>query len=70
MLDFVQKLYVRMPPNTTSWCETVEEFLDQRGFKLTTRVCVLALSKYITLLIVLPAGYITTSVWQCTAMVS
>jgi CxC1 like cysteine cluster associated with KDZ transposases len=39
MLDFVQDLFVRMPPNTTSWCEAVEAFLGKRGYKLTTRVC-------------------------------
>lgn len=42
MLDFVRELFVRMPPNTTSWCETVEAFLSKRGFKLTTQVGVLA----------------------------
>ena len=38
MLDFVQELFVRMPPNTTSWCEAIEAFLGKRGYKLTTRV--------------------------------
>jgi CxC1 like cysteine cluster associated with KDZ transposases len=40
MLDFVRELFVRMPPNTTSWCETIEAVLGKRGYKLTTRVCV------------------------------
>jgi len=38
MLEFVRELFVCMPPNTTSWCETVEAFLDKRGYKLTTHV--------------------------------
>jgi hypothetical protein len=40
MLDFVRELFVRMPPNTTSWCETIEAVLGKQGYKLTTRVCV------------------------------
>jgi hypothetical protein len=39
MLEFVRELFLRMPPNTTSWCETLEAFLGKRSYKLTTRVC-------------------------------
>lgn len=39
MLDFVRELFVRMPPNITSWSEAVEAFLGKRGYKLTTWVC-------------------------------
>jgi hypothetical protein len=39
VLEFVQKLFIRMPPNTTAWCETLEDFLGGRGYKLTTMVC-------------------------------
>lgn len=42
MLDFVQELFVRMPPNTTSWCEAIEALLSKRGYKLTTQVCLSA----------------------------
>jgi hypothetical protein len=38
MLEFVCELFVRMPPNTTSWCNTLEAFLGKRSYKLTTRV--------------------------------
>lgn len=38
MLEFVRELFLRMPPNTTSWCETLEAFLGKRSYKLTTRV--------------------------------
>lgn len=38
MLEFVRELFVRMPPNTTSWCDTLEAFLGKRSYKLTTRV--------------------------------
>jgi len=38
MLEFVCELFVRMPPNTTSWCDTLEIFLGKRSYKLTTRV--------------------------------
>ncbi|KII86537.1 hypothetical protein PLICRDRAFT_78128, partial [Plicaturopsis crispa FD-325 SS-3] len=37
LLEFVQNLFVRMPPNTTAWCDTLEAFLGNRGYKLTTR---------------------------------
>ena len=38
LLQFTQALFVRLAPNTTSFCETLEFFLDCRGYKLTTRV--------------------------------
>lgn len=38
LLQFTQALFVRLPPNTTSFCETLEYFLECRGYKLTTRV--------------------------------
>ena len=38
MLEFVRELFLRMPPNTTSWCETLEVFLGKQSYKLTTRV--------------------------------
>jgi hypothetical protein len=38
MLEFVRELFVRMPPNTTAWCDTLEAFLGKRSYKLTTRV--------------------------------
>ena len=39
MLQFVQELFVRSPPNQTAWCDTLEAFLDTRHYKLQTRVC-------------------------------
>ncbi|EPS94432.1 hypothetical protein FOMPIDRAFT_128943 [Fomitopsis schrenkii] len=37
LLQFTQALFVRLPPNTTSFCDTLEYFLECRGYKLTTR---------------------------------
>ncbi|KAL6297842.1 hypothetical protein BKA93DRAFT_820642 [Sparassis latifolia] len=37
LLHFVQQVFVRMPPNTTSFCATLESFLGDRGYKLLTR---------------------------------
>ncbi|KII90299.1 hypothetical protein PLICRDRAFT_78542, partial [Plicaturopsis crispa FD-325 SS-3] len=37
VLEFVTALFVRMPPNTTAWCDALESFLDGRGYKLDTR---------------------------------
>ena len=38
MLEFVNELFVNAAPNTTAWCETLESFLGNRKYKLTTRV--------------------------------
>ena len=38
LLRFVRELFVRLPPNTSSFCETLEAFLSSRGYKLQTRV--------------------------------
>ncbi|KIJ91417.1 hypothetical protein K443DRAFT_135499 [Laccaria amethystina LaAM-08-1] len=37
MLEFVNELFVNAAPNTTAWCETLEAFLGNRRYKLTTR---------------------------------
>jgi hypothetical protein len=46
MLEFVRDLFVRMPPNKTAWCDTLEAFLGKRAYKLTTWVCFLFLTAY------------------------
>lgn len=38
MLEFVKELFMRMPPNVTAWCATLEHFLEKRQYTLTTRV--------------------------------
>ncbi len=38
MLQFVTKLFVRVSPNNTAWCATVEDFLQGLGYKLTSAV--------------------------------
>lgn len=38
VLDFVTRLFVRISPNNTAWCKTIEDFLDAQGYKLTTEV--------------------------------
>ncbi|KII83586.1 hypothetical protein PLICRDRAFT_119196 [Plicaturopsis crispa FD-325 SS-3] len=37
MLEFVTSLFLRMAPNATAWCDTLESFLDGRGYKLDSR---------------------------------
>lgn len=37
LLEFVKKLFVNTPPNVTGWCHTLESFLGERKYKLTTR---------------------------------
>lgn len=38
MLDFVKKLFLRLPPNLSGLCEALEDFLDCRGYRLRTQV--------------------------------
>ncbi|KAJ3475061.1 hypothetical protein NLI96_g12083 [Meripilus lineatus] len=38
LLDFVKRLFLRLPPNVSGWCETLEDFLDYRGYRLETQV--------------------------------
>ena len=38
LLQFTSALFLRLPPNVTSFCETLEFFLEVRGYKLNTRV--------------------------------
>lgn len=47
MLEFVNELFVNAAPNTTAWCETLEAFLGNRRYKLTTRVCLFFLSSFL-----------------------
>ncbi|PPQ72968.1 hypothetical protein CVT26_014513 [Gymnopilus dilepis] len=37
MLEFARDLFQNLAPNTTAWAETLEQFLDKRGFKLKTK---------------------------------
>jgi hypothetical protein len=38
VLELVKKLFVRMTPNTTAWCEALESFFDTQGYKLKSKV--------------------------------
>jgi hypothetical protein len=38
VLELVNKLFARMTPNSTAWCEALETFLNERGYKLNTKV--------------------------------
>ncbi|KAH9912541.1 uncharacterized protein B0H18DRAFT_1088385 [Fomitopsis serialis] len=38
LLQFTHALFVRLPPNTTSFCETLEVFLESRNYKLASRI--------------------------------
>lgn len=53
MLDFARNLFLRLPPNTTAWCETLEAFLGARRYKLTTRVRLSSEYQLILILIIL-----------------
>lgn len=47
MLELVNELFVRSPPNITGWCDTLEAFLGNRRYKLKTKVnCDLFFLKY------------------------
>ncbi|KAF9229891.1 hypothetical protein BU15DRAFT_57765, partial [Melanogaster broomeanus] len=37
VLELVKKLFVRMTPNTTAWCEALESFFDSQGYKLKSK---------------------------------
>lgn len=39
VLELVKNLFVRMTPNSTAWCDALENFLNGRGYKLNTKVC-------------------------------
>ncbi|EEB99623.1 hypothetical protein MPER_00665 [Moniliophthora perniciosa FA553] len=34
VLEFVSKLFLRVPPNHTAWCETLQDFLESSGYQL------------------------------------
>ncbi|KAG2356502.1 hypothetical protein BDR07DRAFT_1300303 [Suillus spraguei] len=38
MLELVKNLFVQMTPNLTAWCEALEIFLSDQGYKLNTKV--------------------------------
>jgi hypothetical protein len=38
MLEFARELFLRVAPNDTAWCDTLESFLGGRTYKLTTQV--------------------------------
>lgn len=38
ILELVMNLFARMTPNSTAWCEALETFLNERGYKLNTQV--------------------------------
>ena len=38
LLDFARELFLRLPPNNTGWCDTLESFLHVRNHKLQSRV--------------------------------
>ncbi|OAX32500.1 hypothetical protein K503DRAFT_668010, partial [Rhizopogon vinicolor AM-OR11-026] len=37
VLELVKHLFVWMTPNSTAWCETLETFLNERGYNLNTK---------------------------------
>ena len=37
MLHFVNELFVRSPPNTTAWCDSLEAFLGSHTYKLESK---------------------------------
>ena len=40
MLCFACELFVRLPPNMTSFSEAMESFLASQGYELKTKVCI------------------------------
>ena len=41
VLEFMKTLFVRMVPNTTAWCDAMESFLEEHGYKFMTKVSLL-----------------------------
>ena len=39
VLEFVKRLFVWLTPNTTTWCEALESFLDAQDYKQHSKVC-------------------------------
>ncbi|KAI5989530.1 hypothetical protein EDD15DRAFT_2171326, partial [Pisolithus albus] len=37
VLEFMRRLFVRLTPNTTAWCEALESFLDAQGYQLKSK---------------------------------
>lgn len=44
MLEYVNELFVRAPPNITAWCETLESFLGTRRYKVSTKVSLISIN--------------------------
>lgn len=44
MLELVTNLFHNMAPNTTAWCESLDGFLRDLGFKLEHPVSTITLS--------------------------
>ena len=38
LLEFVSKLFLRLPRNLTGWCELLEDFLRCQGYQLDSQV--------------------------------
>ena len=38
VLELVKKLFVRLTPNMTAWCEALENFLEVQGYKFQLKV--------------------------------
>ncbi|KAI6143416.1 hypothetical protein BKA82DRAFT_4331278 [Pisolithus tinctorius] len=39
LLSFVRQLFMRIPPNTSAWCESLEAYLAAMGYKVDTKRC-------------------------------
>lgn len=69
MLEYVKELFVRSPPNITAWCDTLEAFLGNRKYKVSTKVrqeysFIISCTNIYTL------GWNSEEIWKCTAVVS
>ncbi|KAI5988024.1 hypothetical protein EDD15DRAFT_2172880 [Pisolithus albus] len=40
LLSLVRQLFMRMPPNTSAWCESFEAYLAGMGYRVDTKVWV------------------------------
>jgi hypothetical protein len=41
VLELVRELFVRISPNNTAWCDTLEAFLHNRGYNFASKVSLL-----------------------------
>jgi len=68
MLEYVNELFVHSPPNTTAWCDTLEAFLGNRRYKLSSKVCHFSVI-FKNIQPNMRSGCTPTTLWKCITLV-